>query len=583
MHSVTVYVLLLIVPLAFVLGNEERTFDFFEQYDFIVVGSGASGSVVAARLAEETTQRILLLEGGAKGSGQRDVGGDDYVATYFKTDPVTGQQVRDVPLTRYDVPLMADSIRLAPQELNNMWNIIPNGPFFAQAKVIGGNQATNGLLWSVPQKVDFDNWNLPGYTSATMWPIMKRIENATETGIVNPTDRGYSGKTNIKFSSFIQTEALRFREATVAAGYPLGLDQDDGTLEVGTYLAQNNIKDGIRQSTSISYLAPLLKANKWNLSFRTSAVVTRVLFDLFNNAIGVEYYDEVKKGYKQVRALKEVIIAAGDLQTAKILFNSGIGPRSVLQAFGKPLRVVNDLIGQKIRNHQRVSMQYTDATLINANIFNYPAASIQYARTKDGLIEGSKGLMFLNYNSGYGGNQYPDLQAIPGLLAGLTPTNPYTQGFAVTVALAHNAYANGTLNLTSSNPLDATVFTPNLFAVQSDAERVALGILEARRIMQFWNGSAVETAPGPDYDTVAELIPWIRRVAGSTCHYYGSAPMGTDPSLPTDPNMMVRGVQKLRLVGPAIIPNMVYPGMQPLAVALGEKATDLIKAKYGWP
>jgi choline dehydrogenase len=581
MNSVTILVLLVVVPLAFVCGlAEERDARFIEIWDFIVVGAGASGSVVAGRLAEETNQQILLLEGGAQGTGQRDVGGDDYVATYFKTDPVTGKQKRGTPLTRYDVPTMADSIRMAPAELENMWDITANGPFFAQAKVVGGNQATNGLAWSMPQKVDFDNWNLVNYTAAKMWPYMKRIENVTETGIVNHADHGYSGRTNIKFASFVQAESLMFKNASVAAGYPAGLDQNNGTLEEGVFLNQNNIKAGIRQSSSILYLAPLLKANKWNLRFRTSAVVTRVLFDLLRRAIGVEYYDEEKNSYKKVYARKEVIIAAGDLQTAKLLFNSGIGPRSILDAFGKPHIVVNEMIGQKIRNHQRVSMQYSDNTLANANFYSYPAASIQYARTGEGIIEG-KGIIMLNFYSGYGPTPYPDLTAIPGLLAGFTPTNPYSQGFAVTVALAHNLYANGTLNLTSSNPLHATKFTANVFAVQEDVERVALGVLEVRRIMQYWNGSAVEVAPGPSYDTVERLVPWIRSAAGTTCHYYGSAPMGTDPSFPTDPNMMVRGVERLRLVGPAVIPGMVYPGMQPLAVALGEKGTDLIKEQHG--
>eukprot|EP00026_Physarum_polycephalum_P005620 Phypoly_transcript_05655.p1 GENE.Phypoly_transcript_05655~~Phypoly_transcript_05655.p1 ORF type:complete len:593 (+),score=98.16 Phypoly_transcript_05655:61-1839(+) len=588
----TVTLLVAFVAIVLVYAKEEELpldLDILDilnnQWDFIVVGAGASGSVVASRLSAETNQKILLLEGGALGTGQRDVGGDDFVASYFTTDPITGKQKRGPPVTRYDVPLMLDTIRSASNVLDNVWNITAIGaPFATQAKVVGGNQATNGMAWIPPTKADFDGWGLADYTAANMWQYMKRIENATETGFGTSPDRGNSGRTNIKFASFVAQEQIRFQNASVLAGYSLGGDLNSGTIEAKVYLNQNNIKNGIRQSSSLTYLAPVLKNLTSNLTFRTSAVVTEVLFDSSNNATGVKYYDETANCYKKVYARKEVILAVGDLHTAKLLFNSGIGPLSILNAFGKPNRVVNEMIGQKIRNHQRVAMVYNDPSIINANLYNYPAASLQYAGNGTGIIEG-RGLTYLNINTSFGDPQpYPDIQAIPGSVAGATPTSVYAQGLGISISLNRNLAANGTVNLTSSDPLAGIVFTPNYFLVQDDVERMARGIIEVRRVMDSWNllnGSAVEVTPGPAYQTVEDLITWIRTVgANGNCHFHGSAPMGTDPAFPTAPDMLVKGVQKLRIVGPALVPNIVYPGMQALAVAFGEKATDLIKTKY---
>jgi len=277
-------------------------------------------------------------------------------------------------------------------------------------------------------------------------------------------------------------------------------------------------------------------------------------------------------------ATREVILAAGTLQTAKILYNSGIGPESVLNAFDIPPRVVNPMIGQKIRNHQRIMMMYNDPTLLNPNFFNYPSSVVQYATTGLGFLEGKESWnvqMQINPSS-----PFPDAQATVGAVAGSTPSDLYSQQLTLTLTLNINLYANATLNLTSDDPLAPTFFTTNIFAVPEDAMTVAKGIIEVRRIMSFWNGTLNETSPGPAYVTVDDLIPWVKRFGTTACHYYSSVPMGIDSSFPVDPKMKLRGIADLRIVGPPIVPNHVFLGMQALALMLGEKGTDLIKADY---
>jgi choline dehydrogenase len=280
-------------------------------------------------------------------------------------------------------------------------------------------------------------------------------------------------------------------------------------------------------------------------------------------------------------------MAAGSLQTTKILYHSGIGPQSILDAFGIPHRVVNDVIGQKIRNHQRVSMIFNDINGGNANFYGSQAAHLEYASQGTGLVA-NRGYVFVHFNSSVPSYvPYPDLQASPNTYApgtGLTlsQSDAYAQQFIIIIGLNHNAYANGTLNLTSSDPLAPTFFTANLFVMEDDINRGLSAIAEVRRLVTFWPGRVEEVSPGTSYTTPDQLTAWIKATGATTfCHYYGTHPMGTNPTDPCTPRMMLNGVQRLRLVGPAIIPQTVYPGMQMLSTVLGEKGTDLIKEDHG--
>eukprot|EP00026_Physarum_polycephalum_P004962 Phypoly_transcript_04988.p1 GENE.Phypoly_transcript_04988~~Phypoly_transcript_04988.p1 ORF type:complete len:586 (+),score=105.70 Phypoly_transcript_04988:254-2011(+) len=541
-------------------------------FDFIVVGAGAAGCIVAGRLANETTKNVLLLEGGARGTGQKDIGGTDYVASHFIKDPSTGKQKLGEPLTRYDLPLFMDSTRSASDVLNNMWNISAVGFFYPQAKLVGGNQATNGAGWYVPQKKDMDAWGVPGYNGTEFFPYITKLENATATGFPN---RGTSGLINIEFGSFMPKEQSLFVDAAIQAGYPNGGDMANGDLTVGYYKQQYNTKNGIRESTSVTHVRPVL--GKSNFEFRTNAIVTRVLFNVFGCAIGVEYAD-ANGNLKKVYALKEVIITAGALQSAKILFNSGIGPKSILDAFNKPERVINEIIGQKVRNQQDARTIFFDPTFQFPNFYTLPAQSVQFARDGTGLF--NKQTAFISSQISPTA-PYPEL-FINVFAGGQIATDPYTQNIQVSVYLNQQIYANGTLNLTSSDPLAGTFFVVNSLVVRSDAEMVAQGILEVRRIMSYWNnGTAVERAPGTNYTSVAELADWVQANPFTSCHIYSSVPIGTDPSSPLDPRMLVRGVNGLRVVGPASVPGGVSMGMQVLAMAFGEKGTDLIKEDHG--
>jgi len=203
-----------------------------------------------------------------------------------------------------------------------------------------------------------------------------------------------------------------------------------------------------------------------------------------------------------------------------------------------------------------------------------------------------RGFVFWHYftqpvNSIY---PYPDSQASPNPYVPSPSTSAsydaiYAQRMLFLVSLNINEYNNGTLNLTSSDPLAPSSFVANLFAHDSDAQRGARAIRKLRKLMNSnWNGTAVEITPGANLDSDEQLIPWIRKNAVSFCHYYATHPMGTDPSAPCDARMKLRKVTGLRIVGPASIPEKpIFPGMQQLATLLGEKGTDLILEDHGFP
>jgi len=235
------------------------------------------------------------------------------------------------------------------------------------------------------------------------------------------------------------------------------------------------------------------------------------------------------------------------------------------------------LLAKKTRNQQRSIMTFQDPGLLNANFYTIPDTSIEYASTGTGVYDKLSSLVMAKVDSS---SPYPDIQISIGA-AGTSTADAYGQTLSVVVFLNLNQYANGTLNLTSSNPLAPTSFNANTFVVQQDANLVAKGFIEARKIMAKFSSTVYEVAPGPSIADEQDLVTWIRANPSTACHYYGSAPMGTTSSSPCDVRMRVRGVQGLRLVGPIVVPGQVVVGMQALATALGEKGTDLIIEDWG--
>jgi len=269
-------------------------------------------------------------------------------------------------------------------------------------------------------------------------------------------------------------------------------------------------------------------------------------------------------------------LSAGSLQTPKILFNSGIGPKSVLKAFGKPEIVVNEVIGQKIRNHQILTMSYYDPTLINPSLYATPNQEIEYAQDGTGWFGIGAAIMVVEKVNP--AHPHDDVRINSQVLEGST-TPIYSQNVSITIMNSYNVYANGSLNLTSSNPLANSSFTANILVNQEDVDTIARGILKTRQIMAHYP-HAQEIFPGPQYATLEQLYPVVKAHGVSVCHYYSSVPLGATSASPVDLRLHVRGVTKLRIVDASVVPGIISYGMQATAVVFGEKGASLIIEDY---
>jgi len=436
----------------------------------------------------------------------------------------------------------------------------------------------NGMGWFRPYRYDWDATGLPGYTSYDVWPLYKEIENVTGTAYTDPENHGLSGPIHIEPAAFVLPENTLFFDALLAAGYNYTGDPNDGISKTGITNYYYNTYNGVRDSTSVAYLRPALETNR-NLYLVTGCTVTHILFaSTFSNvATGVECIDNRGRTRKYYADL-EVIISAGTLQTPKILMNSGIGPRSTLDAFGIPRRVVNDIIGQKIRNQQHFTMTYNQPDLPVLNFVVFNAAAVQYSETGQGFF-GNPNATYLSVkvNESHPTN---DATVQWALGTALVPASQsYSTNFTLTLGLTYNLYANGSLNLTSSDPLAPTNYTANLYAVDEDLNTMAAAVLIAREVMQYWP-NATELFPGPEYNTTDSLKPIIKANASSSCHFSGSVPVGDTDEFPLDLQMRVRGTQKLRVIDASVIPGQISVGMQASAAIMGVKGANLIIAAY---
>jgi len=544
------------------------------KYDFIVVGSGAGGSVVSSNIAKAFPYyTVLVVEGGVE--GQRLVGGKDFVATKTKYNR-DGVLVRDpIPWTKYDVWVYLQTIYNGDFFLNNTWGIDNFPPAWHQHKVIGGNMACNGMAWQLPSKASFDMWNLTGWMGDDLWPFYMALENYTGLPEAGNPNYGLDGPIKVSEPTVNSLLTTKFNEVVAAQGFPFLGDFNNGTAGVGFYTQNYNTRNGVRDSSSVALLAKTLKSQR-NIRLAAGCTVTVVLFDYENNAEGVECVDFLGDTWR-FYARKEVILSAGTLQTPKILMNSGIGPNSTLNAFGKPRRVVNEIIGQRIMNQQYYAMTFQDLTIPNPNFYALANTATQFAATGQGNFGTPNGTtLSVLVNASH---PVPDVL----FLFSQSSTSPtqslFSQQFGILIGLQFEVYMNATVNLTSSNPLANTTFELNVFVNEEDVNTMVLGVKKLREVMTGWT-TATEIFPGPSVNSSADIAASIRANGQIIGHFSGSVPIGDTPDFPLDLELRVRGVNKLRVADASALHAQISRGMQATAAMVGQKASALIIAQY---
>lgn len=502
------------------------------QYDYVVIGAGSAGCVVANRLTEDSETTVLLLEAG---------------------NPATKTEIQ--------VPLAWTS--LLGTELDWAYWTEPephlNGRkiFCPRGKVVGGTSSINAMIYIRGNRHDFDHWqelgNL-GWSYEDVLPYFKKSENQQRGAC---EFHGVDGLLSVTDPLAPAVTSERFIEAAEHLGYDRNSDFN-GAQQEGAGLYQLTVKDGKRHSAAAAFLLPIL--DRPNLTVQTDALVTRLLFE-GTRTVGVEYLHEGT--LHQVHVNQEVILSAGAFDSPKLLMLSGIGNAEYLRSLNIP--VVADLpgVGQNLQDH------------INVVVAHRATQDLQPAPTSNMAEVG----LFLHTESNL--DAAPDLQFFSGPVLWVPPGYPNEgAGFASTVCLTH-PQSCGSINLRSTDPKDLPCIRMNYLHHESDVQKLMLGLRIIRKLINtdaFKEFRGEEVAPGADVSSDEALQAYVRKVVDTVWHPVGTCKMGTDPMAVVDSQLRVHGVDGLRVVDASIMPTITTGNTNAPTIMIGEKAANLIKA-----
>ncbi|MEH2361619.1 GMC family oxidoreductase [Nostoc sp.] len=503
------------------------------QYDYIVIGAGSAGCVVANRLTEDAETTVLLLEAGNPDN---------------KPEIHTPLECTRLPGTEVDWGYFSE-----PEPYLNGRRI-----FCPRGKVLGGSSSINFLVYIRGNAYDYDHWQELGNTGWSyqdVLPYFKKSENQQRGA---SEYHGVDGELSVTDVISPAPISQRFIDAAVALGYDYNPDFN-GTHQEGVGRIQLTIKDGKRHSTAAAFLMPIL--HRPNLTVQTGALVTRLLFE-GTRTVGVEYLHQGM--LHQVRINQEVILSAGSFDSPKLLMLSGVGDAKQLQALEIPVVVDLPGVGQNLRDHILVAVPYETTSDLHTAI------------TSNGCAEAGL-FVYSQINQGVA----PDLELIFGPIMWAPPGYPNSGlGFTGLIALV-NPENIGSVSLRSPDPKDAPIIRLNYLQSQSDVQKLIEGVRIMRQLFQtsvFDEFRGREVAPGADVTSDAALATYIRETCGTVFHPVSTCKMGTDPMAVVDPELRVYGVEGLRVVDASIMPTLNTGHTNAPAIMIGEKAADLIKA-----
>lgn len=514
-------------------------------YDYIIVGAGSAGCVLANRLSEDDRVSVLLLEAGKKD-------------------------------TRPEIHIPAAFSKLFKTEVDWAYQTIPQphlsrrSLFWPRGRVLGGSSSINAMIYIRGNPLNFERWDCEGWSFSEVLPyFLKSEDNAWGESEFHST----GGEMRVEDQPYPHVLSQVFVEAAIQTGIQANPDFN-GASQGGAGLYQVTQRSGRRESAATAFLKPVL--NRENLTIITEAHAEKVIFE-GSRATGVQY---VHNGQRTIaHAASEICLSGGSINSPQLLMLSGIGDEAILNKHAIPVVLDSNEVGKNLQDHPICGVHYRSKGVNSLMDAESPWSLARYLINRSGMLTSNvaEAGAFLQTRS----DSPPDLQfhVAPAVFYEHGLRKVEMHGFSLGPTLVR-PQSRGCIWLRSSDPLDYPFIDPNYFAEPQDLEVLVQGVELAREIVDqpvYADYREHEIDPGLKVKSRSEVEQYIRETTETLYHPVGTCRMGTDDKSVVDPELRVRGVEGLRVVDASIMPTITNGNTHAPTVMIAEKAADLIK------